>query len=842
MSDIPNQQKIETLLQQLAREISFTSAGSDAGLLPIREILSNLSELLRLQPGQPSALEQALAGRLLVDKVMDSLRPFNADDLAALTQIVGELLKNSPTVSQPTIAAPNAEALAKIGKNLDHLAMELVLAEVGTDQEQVPIRDILFTIAQVAGDAPQLAKISYLAQAGVKKMDEVMEALRTFKSDDMSFLVLTLENLNRTRRDILSGNIPTISDSELPQAIPMTKDSLPERTPAPESRDEEVSTEEPFIDLATVEDRDLLGEFINEAYEHLEYIEQGVLQLEENPTSSDTLNSVFRSYHTLKGGSGFLNLTPINRLAHQLENLLDLARQQKLDVTSEIISLILEGGDIIKKFVAGIQMQVAGKAPIEILSFPTLGLISRVKAIAEGRPTPVPPPAVPVQAVASVAIAASGPAPVQTPVPSIPMEDAHPLHTPAAQHSQAAATANGTAKINSVVKVDTLKLDSLFDLVGEMVIAHSLIAQDPELQEIRSQRLIRNLSQLSRITNDLQKTAMSIRMVPIRATFQKMQRVVRDICAKVNKHVELHFSGEDTELDRTIIEEISDPLIHMVRNSIDHGIESEEVRLQRGKNPVGVITLNAFHQGGSIVIQISDDGNGLNKEKILAKALEKGIVTKDQQLSEKEIYGLIFAPGFSTADQITEISGRGVGMDVVTRNIEKLRGKIDTQSTPGKGSTFSIYLPLTLAIIEGLIIRVGDQRYILPTLSIRESFRPTADIFATVQKRGEMLQVRNTLLPLLRLSKVFHIENAENDPMKAIAIVVESGDSQRAILVDELVGKQEVVIKSLAEQFQSNKYLAGAAILGDGTVGLILDPAILVNGQQVAFDQIQRNS
>lgn len=824
MPDTPHLAKLETLLQQLVREISLTSAGSDSGLLPIREILSNLCEYSRPDPALQAFADQATSGLQLVDKVMDELRPFREDDLARFSQIAGELQK----ILFPSDAVqPSSDSLSKIEKNLDHLARELVLAEAGSDQGQVPIREILSSIVQASEADPLLGKIHSLASDGLHKIDEVMEALRAFKPDDLAFLIHTLEHLNAAKREVLSGRTSAIPERPQPATPPPAKIDLPEFPAAP-AKVEAVSTEEPSIEPLKVEDRDLLGEFINEALEHLENIEQGVLQLEENPTSADTLNSVFRSYHTLKGGSGFLNFTPINRLAHQLENLLDLARQHKLEVTTQVISLILEGGDVIKKFVVGTQMQISGKAPGEVLAFPTLELIARVKAIAEGRPAPAP--------------AAPSPTPAQTPEPASASAVLPPAHHEENHHAapqsphpakDAPAAVTNATKVNSVVKVDTLKLDSLFDLVGEMVIAHSLIAQDPELLEIRNQRLIRNLAQLSRITNELQKTAMSIRMVPIRATFQKMHRLVRDISAKVNKHVDLQLLGEDTELDRTIVEEISDPLIHMIRNSVDHGIEPEDVRIQRGKNPVGVVTLNAFHQGGSIVIQISDDGGGLNKEKILSKAIEKGIVPHDHQLTDKEIFSLIFAPGFSTADKITEISGRGVGMDVVLRNIEKLRGKIDTQSIPGKGSTFSIYLPLTLAIIEGLIIRVGDQRYILPTLSIRESFRPTEDMLATVQKRGEMLQVRNALLPLLRLARVFNISNGENDAMKAIAIVVEAGDSQRAILVDELIGKQEVVIKSLGPQFANNKYLAGAAILGDGTVGLILDPSVLVNGPPI---------
>ena len=386
------------------------------------------------------------------------------------------------------------------------------------------------------------------------------------------------------------------------------------------------------------------------------------------------------------------------------------------------------------------------------------------------------------------------------------------------QHSGAASS----------VKVDTQKLDSLVDLIGEMVIAQAQVVQDRNVQSIQSQHLARNLAQLRRITNELQRTGMSLRMVPIRATFQKMVRLVRDLAAKEGKQIELKMFGEDTELDRTIVEQLNDPLVHMVRNSVDHGIEKPEIRKAKGKPEQGQVTLRAFHQGGNIVIQVQDDGAGLNKERILAKAVEKDIVAKDQQLSEKEIFELIFAAGFSTAEKVTELSGRGVGMDVVRRNIEALRGKVEIQSVEGRGSTFTIHLPLTLAIIDGLIVGVGEHRYILPTLDVRESFRPQAAMLSTVQERGEVVNVRGRLSPLLRLYDHFQVKPRTTDPTEGVVVVVGTERENRCLLVDQLLGKQEVVIKGMGETFQQARGLAGAAILGDGSVGLILDVGAFV--------------
>jgi two-component system chemotaxis sensor kinase CheA len=316
---------------------------------------------------------------------------------------------------------------------------------------------------------------------------------------------------------------------------------------------------------------------------------------------------------------------------------------------------------------------------------------------------------------------------------------------------------------------------------------------------------------------------MAMRMVPVRQTFQKMARLVRDLSKSSNKRIELDLKGEDTELDRKVVEDINDPLMHMVRNSVDHGIEAHDERKRTGKPAAGKLSLSAFHQGGNIIIAIQDDGRGLNADKILAKAIEKGIVPKGANLSQSDIHQLIFKPGFSTADKVTEISGRGVGMDVVRRNIEALRGRIEIQTEVGVGTTFSIKLPLTLAIVEGLLLRVGEQRFVMPTFSIRESLRPAPDRVHSVQGVPRMIQVRDSLLPLISLAQVFGIRDAIANPCEATVVVIEDDGRYVALLVDQLIGKQEVVVKSLGPAFQNVRGVAGGAILGDGKIGLILD-------------------
>jgi two-component system, chemotaxis family, sensor kinase CheA len=710
------------------------------------------------------------------------------------------------------------EQLAKLTELTSGAGLELVFAEPGKDIGLLPTNNLFSEIEGITGGSSS-EEVEHAIEFGRAWIDHVFDNDGLFDTRAIKSLNSCIQWLQRAWNELGCNQ---------PVPAPPTDWSKPERdeTIDAESVDADEqpgAAEEPLV-MDVEADGDLIREFTNESHEHLQNIELGVLILEENPKDMDTLNSIFRAFHTFKGGSGFLNLKPINRLAHELESLLDLARQNKLKIDSEVINIILSGGDVLKQFVTEVELRLAGQGS-ESNIIAIQPLIRRAhRAMGIGPVADEPP----VGKVAATPVASPSPAPSAganiVPLTSATDEEPSRAQTqkqpaPADTHKQSGATS---------VKVDTLKLDSLVDLVGEMVIAQSLVAQHPDVKLIQNQQFNRNLSQLCRITKDLQKTAMSLRMVPIRGTFQKMQRLVRDVAVKSGKQVDLLTVGEEIELDRTITEEINDPLVHMIRNSVDHGIEKSGTRVAKGKSPIGKVTLSAFHQGGNIVIQIKDDGAGLNKERILAKAVEQGIVEAGAALADKDIFALIFAAGFSTAEKVTDLSGRGVGMDVVRQNIEKLRGKIEIESVTGEGSTFTIYLPLTLAIIDGMIIRVGNQRYILPTLSVRESFRPTRDMISTVQARGEMVSVRGRINPLVRLHEVFGLDGAATDPEQAIFIVVESGPDTRCLMVDDLLGKQEVVIKSLGDTFKSNKALAGAAILGDGRVGLILDVDALV--------------
>jgi len=380
-------------------------------------------------------------------------------------------------------------------------------------------------------------------------------------------------------------------------------------------------------------------------------------------------------------------------------------------------------------------------------------------------------------------------------------------------------------QVRESIKVDTEKLDRLVDMIGELVVTEAMVTDDAELKKLMSSRLRRNMRQLDKITRQLQEIGLSMRMVSLKATFQKMARLVRDLSKKSGKEIMFVCSGEDTELDKAVIEHIADPLVHMIRNSADHGIEAPEDRVRSGKPREGKVCLRAFQKGGSICIEIEDDGRGLDVEAIRSKALEKGLLDDVQGLTDAEVYLLIFHPGFSTASQVTEVSGRGVGMDVVKRNVENLRGSIAISSQKGKGTVFTISLPLTLAIMDGMVVSAGGERYIIPTLSVVESFRPSVKQLSTVMGCRTMVNCHGELLTLQRLSELMGYDEAGCKPQEGIVMVVEDSGRRAGLLVDAILGQQQTVIKKLGEGVGKLKGVSGGAIMPDGQVSLIIDTA-----------------
>lgn len=715
---------------------------------------------------------------------------------------------------------------------LTSLGMEILTARAGSTEGQFPILDLLTNLQEVASHAPVKKKIRTISEKGRERMVAIVKGAKPFTGPDIQWMRKLLAELQ-----VSAGLVAT----DQPQYAP--EDDLTEvAADEPSAIDPLDESDAPML-LNLTTDLDLLLDFSTEIREHLDNIETGVLTLETKPDDRETLDTVFRAFHTTKGSAGFLNLTPINRLSHVLESLLELVRQHKLPINKQVIDLILRGRDTLKMFQNEIGERLAGKMLDQPINILTLELRKDVQALIDtvqsaGTPTNDPRRMQPSQEeVMATEQGASQSDRSKTVSISLPTESAAQAdpdsHPPSPDESTGAAN---RVEHNRVVKVDTRKLDALLDLVGEMVISQSQVSNGLSGLSEQNPQCARQLVQLSRVTKELQRISMSIRMVPIRSAFQRMARVVRDIGAKQNKRVQLLTEGEDTELDRGIVEQLYDPLLHIIRNSMDHGIETKDVRIAKGKSAIGTIQLRAYHQGGNVIIEISDDGSGLNRERIRAKAVELGLANADAALTDEEIFGYIFNPGFSTADAVTELSGRGVGLDVVRRNLENLRGSVFVSSIHGNGTQFKLSLPLTLAIINGLVVRVGTEQYIIPSVSVRESFRPEPGMVTCVQGHGEVVNVRGRLIPLLRLHERFRINPDSTDPMECIGVVIQVGANSRCLLVDALVTQQEVVIKNLNDLMaHKNRFLAGAAILGDGRVGLILDVNSLVNPEHKSY-------
>ena len=609
-----------------------------------------------------------------------------------------------------------------------------------------------------------------------------------------------------------------------------TKTDTPPAETVAQDQDELAGGAAPEVE----DDMEFLEEFITEWMDHLEASQNALLGLEEDPGDMEALNSIFRAFHSIKGGAGFVNLLALQKLAHRAENLLDRARNGEIAVTGGYADIALESTDTLRAMIEDI---AAAHGPVDDLPDNYDNLIDKLEDPESFAGAAAPAPAPEACAEADEPVPDEDPADfdmpeisdeeLARPAPDVQSEPAAPApdaDEPAAPATPRAAKPAAGAAEAVTIRVQTDRLDRLINMVGELVVAHSMIEQASEQGLGGDERFARNVSLLGKITRDLQGLSMSMRMVPLKATFQKMKRLVRDLARKTDKSVEFVTEGEDTEIDRNVVELLTDPLVHMIRNSMDHGVENPEDRRAAGKSERGRVVLRAYHADGNVVIEVEDDGKGLDPDRILAKAMEKGIVGERRDLSKREILNLVFAPGFSTAEKVTAVSGRGVGMDVVRRNIESAQGRIDIESEVGRGSRVTMRIPLTLAIIDGMLIRVGAENFIVPTLSVRQAFRPEAGALTTIVAKGEMVRLRETMIPIFRLARLFGVEGAKDEVTDGLLLLVEPGNgTQYALLVDELLGKQQAVIKSLGKGIGEVPGISGAAILGNGRVGLILD-------------------
>ena len=651
--------------------------------------------------------------------------------------------------------------------------------------------------------------------------------------------------------------------------------------------------------------QDILEDFLVEAFEMIEQLDQDLVELESNPDDLDLLNRIFRVAHTIKGSSSFLNFDFLTKLTHHMEDVLNKARHGELKLTADVMDVVLESIDMMKALLEHIRDSGGDKdSGVDIDEVvPRLDVISSGNAPA---PTPVEPTPAPVAPAseskqddngedkpleigeeldyanmspeeiegeierllmvrqdedkrrreAKKKVGESGasetstpeveskPEPAPTPAPvaeSKPVATAS-APTPVVKKEEKKSPAKPKASKSSVsaveqtIRVDVKRLDNLMNLIGELVLGKNRLLKiynDVE-ERYEGEQFLEELNQvvssISLVTTDLQIAVMKTRMLPIGKVFNKFPRMVRDLARDLNKKIELIVSGEETELDKSIVEEIGDPLVHIIRNSCDHGIEIPEVRVANGKGEVGTVELKAYNEGNHIVIEIKDDGKGIDPEVIKSKALENGIINEREadSMSDKEAYILIFKAGFSTAAQVTNVSGRGVGMDVVKTNIEKLNGLIDVDSEINGGSVIKLKIPLTLAIIQALLVGVQEEYYAIPIASVLETVRINFDDISTVEGRS-VLRLRNEVLPLVKLADIFGVKEVFDNSEHVYVVVIGLAEKKLGVIVDSLVGQEEIVIKSLGDYLKGIEGIAGATIRGDGLVTLIIDIAALMD-------------
>jgi len=710
---------------------------------------------------------------------------------------------------------------------LDELEAMILTFESGSGDPDL-INRIFRTFHTLKGESSLfgITKFSQICHAAETLMECVREGKRVSVRETVDALLASLDILKDIIGRYKAGN-REIEDidadaviEKISQASPLPEEAAKATARienARESVGEQEEQSEQTGDDEILTETSLLAGFITEAGEHIEAIEEGLLLLEENPADKEIINRVFRPFHTIKGLAGFLNLRSIGALTHELETLLDRARKGELAITAQIVDLLFDAVDVIKSLIslisAKIQERDGGAQEVDIApQLRRIRALGGADAAASGSELK--------EEVETAEAAAE--------LASVRLDNVVEVDSRNQAHSRTAASEPA-----SFIKVAMSKLDNLLDMAGELVIAQSQLSQHQVIANSGNDRLQKNISRLEKITRDVQELVMCTRMVPVKGTFHKMARLVRDVARRSGKQVDFKMSGEDTELDKNVTELIADPLIHMIRNAVDHGIEPPDVRIRAGKDARGTVALSAFHQGGNVIIRIVDDGRGLDKDSILQKAIAQGIVEEGEVLTDQEINGLIFRPGFSTAERVTDVSGRGVGMDVVKRNIENLRGKVDIRSERGRGSTFTISLPLTLAIIEGMVVAVGRERYIIPLLSILESLRPLEKDIKTLAGRVEMVNIRGELLPLVRLHELLEVTPDRVNPWETMIVVVEDQDRRCCLMIDDLIGQQQVVIKSLGDSFRHVEGVSGGAVLGDGRVGLILDIGGIMNHLQM---------
>lgn len=573
-------------------------------------------------------------------------------------------------------------------------------------------------------------------------------------------------------------------------------------------------------------DLDMVYEFVTECNDLIETAESALLELEDSPDDNELINTVFRAFHTIKGTSAFMGLEPISEFTHFAETLLSMVRDGELPFDQACADISFNSIDIIKKLLAIVEVSEGGDPLPKSEKYLRTTVV--LNHIAEDKMKPS-------DALKKAGSGVDEDSEQQATAIDLSIDikkkSASVSNEPMTGTTNGLNSENGNGESDeksrksdqeSTVRVNLGRLDRLIDMVGELVIAHSVVSQDSSVS--KDSELMKKVNHTSKILRELQDTSLTLRMVPLKATFHKMNRLVRDLARKAGKEVKLYTMGDETEIDRNMVDIINEPLVHMLRNSIDHGVETPDQRAASEKPATATVWLRAYQKGGKVVIEIEDDGKGIDKEKILKKAIEKGLVNPDKQPTDNEICGFIFHPGLSSVDKVTDMSGRGVGMDVVRRSIDQLQGKVEVESEDGKGTKVTLELPFTLAITDGMLVRVGEQRFIIPTISIDMTFRSKKEDIFTIMGNSEHVKYRGNSVPIIRLYQLFSVPGAIENLEDGTLLVVKNNNKLYALLVDEIIGQQQLVGKSINMNVKV-PHISGGAILGDGKVGLILDTA-----------------
>ncbi|HBA87845.1 MAG TPA: chemotaxis protein CheA [Geobacter sp.] len=599
------------------------------------------------------------------------------------------------------------------------------------------------------------------------------------------------------------------------------------------------------------EDQELLDGFLAETTELLEKLDDDLISLEKSPEDAELMNRIFRSIHTVKGASSFLGFDMLVKVTHKTEDVLNRLRKGELKLNPEIMDVVLEAVDLVKTLVADIKggdiverdLEGTISKLIPFLSENAVEATVLAPVFTTAKEPSPPPPAEPAQAFAGAAeappskeAAAADRALAKAAAPAV-QPKAQPIKEPA----KSPAKGGEELADNSTVRVDVKRLDDLMNQVGELVLERNRMIQlhsdyqtglDPAGFSDDFGKLSKRLNF---VTSELQMQVLKMRMLPVEKVFKKFPRIVRNLARDLGKEVDLVIIGEETELDRSVVDEIGDPLIHLIRNALDHGLETPDQRLCAGKNRTGTVVLSAAHEGNQIVISIKDDGRGIDPEKVSRKAIEKGLITEEQlaSMGTREILDLLFLPGFSTKEQATDLSGRGVGMDVVRTNIRKLNGIIEIKNDVGRGSEFILKLPLTLAIIQSLLVEVEREVYSIPLASVIETMRVSKSEFHMIGGQ-EVLKLRDSVLPLLRLQQTFGCQEVYRERDTCYVVIVGVAEKRIGLIVTRLLGQQEVAIKSLGKFLSNLPGIGGSTIMGDGRVALIVDPMGLIGGSEAA--------